>query len=190
MTIRIPLGGKTRSGPFHANMIESWFANDPGLVIVSPSTPQDAYDLLIEAHALNDPVVFLEHIGLYGLRGGKTGWGDTINQLVDTETVHQRVAEGITSIGSARVVRGGRDITIVTWGAMVHVAMNASSEMAKKGVEVEVIDLRTLVPFDFATCVGSVQKTGRLLVLQESQWSGGFGHTICNRIVEESFWKL
>ncbi len=190
MTIRIPLGGKTRSGPFHANMIESWFTNDPGLVIVAPSTPQDAYDLLIEAHALNDPVVFLEHIGLYGLRGGKTGWGDTINQLVDTETVHQRVAEGITSIGSARVVRGGKDITIVTWGAMVHVAMNASSKMAKKGVEVEVIDLRTLVPFDFAKCVGSVQKTGRLLVLQESQWSGGFGHTICNRIVEESFWKL
>ena len=104
MTIRIPLGGKTRSGPFHANMIESWFANDPGLVIVSPSTPQDAYDLLIEAHALNDPVVFLEHIGLYGLRGGKTGWGDTINQLVDTETVHQRITEGITSIGSARAV--------------------------------------------------------------------------------------
>lgn len=190
MTIRIPLGGKTRSGPFHANMIESWFTNDPGLVIVSPSNPQDAYDLLIEAHALNDPVVFLEHIGLYGLRGGKTGWGDSINQLVDTESVHRRIAEGSTSIGSAKVVRGGRDLTIVTWGAMVHVAMNASSEMAKRGVEVEVIDIRTLAPFDSKTCIGSVQKTGRLLVLQESQWSGGFGHTICNRIVEESFWKL
>ncbi|RTZ96847.1 MAG: hypothetical protein DSY41_00685 [Candidatus Poseidoniales archaeon] len=73
VTVRIPLGGKTRSGPFHANMIESWFLNDPGLVIVFPSTPQDAYDLLIESHELADPVVFLEHLGLYGLRGGLTG---------------------------------------------------------------------------------------------------------------------
>ncbi|HJM18234.1 MAG TPA: thiamine pyrophosphate-dependent enzyme [Candidatus Thalassarchaeaceae archaeon] len=190
MTIRIPLGGKTRSGPFHANMIESWFTNDPGLVVVSPSTPQDAYDLLIESHSLNDPVVFLEHIGLYGLRGGKTGWGESINQLVDTEAVHRRIAESKISIGSAKVIRGGRDLTIVTWGAMVHVAMDASSKMAKKGIEVEVIDIRTLVPFDSETCIKSVQRTGRLLVLQESQWSGGFGHTICSRIVEESFWRL
>ena len=84
LTVRIPLGGKTRSGPFHANIIESWFINDPGLIVVFPSTPQDAYDMLIESHSLPDPVVFLEHLGLYGLRGGSTGWGDNINQLVDT----------------------------------------------------------------------------------------------------------
>ena len=88
-----PLGAKTRSGPFHANMIESWFANDPGIIVLAPGTPQDAYDLLVEAAAINDPVIMLEHIGLYGLRGGLTGWGENINQQVDTESVNTAVAE-------------------------------------------------------------------------------------------------
>ena len=153
-------------------MIESWFLNDPGLVMVFPSTPQDAYDLLVEAHALDDPVIYLEHIGLYGLRGGVTGWGESINQVVDRESVHERLARGESSIGSARVVRGGRDLTIVTWGAMVHVALKAAASAAKRGVEVEVVDLRTISPFDARTCVDSVMRTGRLLVLQEAQWTG------------------
>jgi len=190
ITVRIPLGAKTRSGPFHANMIESWFINDPGLVIVFPSTPQDAYDMLIESHELPDPVVFLEHLGLYALRGGLTGWGESINQLVDTESVHQRLAAGETSLGKARVVRGGKDLTIVTWGAMVHVAMKAAFEVAKRGIEVEVVDLRTLLPFDARTCIESVQRTGRLVVLQESQWTGGLGNTVSSRILEEAFWCL
>ncbi len=190
ITVRIPLGAKTRSGPFHANMIESWFINDPGLVIVFPSTPQDAYDLLIESHDLPDPVVFLEHLGLYALRGGLTGWGESINQLVDTESVHQRLAAGETSLGKARVVRGGKDLTIVTWGAMVHVAMKAASEVTKRGIEVEVVDLRTLLPFDARTCIESVRRTGRLVVLQESQWTGGLGNTVSSRILEEAFWFL
>jgi 2-oxoisovalerate dehydrogenase E1 component len=190
LTVRIPLGAKTRSGPFHANMIESWLTNDPGLVIVSPSNPQDAYDLLIESHHLPDPVVYLEHIGLYGLRGGMTGWGKSINQVVDTESVEKRLESGNSSIGSARIVRGGEDITIVTWGAMVHVALDAAREASKKGTEVEVVDLRTLVPFDSETCINSVLRTGRLIVLQESQWTGGFGHTVSSRIVEESFWRM
>ena len=190
MTVRIPLGAKTRSGPFHANMIESWLTNDPGLVIVFPSNPQDAYDLLIESHHLPDPVVYLEHIGLYGLRGGMTGWGKSINQIVDTNAVDQRLESGNISIGSARIVRGGEDITIVTWGAMVHVALDAAREASKKGTEVEVVDLRTLVPFDSETCINSVLRTGRLIVLQESQWTGGFGHTVSSRIVEESFWRM
>ena len=190
LTVRIPLGAKTRSGPFHANMIESWLTNDPGLVIVFPSNPQDAYDLLIESHHLPDPVVYLEHIGLYGLRGGMTGWGKSINQIVDTTSVQQRLEEGKNSIGDARVVRGGNDVTIVTWGAMVHVALDAAKEVARRGLEVEVVDLRTLVPFDSETCVNSVLRTGRLIVLQESQWTGGFGHTVSSRIVEESFWRM
>ncbi len=190
LTIRIPLGAKTRSGPFHANMIESWFANDPGLVIVAPSTPQDAYDLLIESHALPDPVIYLEHIGLYGLRGGRTGWGDSINQIVDEGSVHEQLKKGNSSIGKARVVRGGKDLTIVTWGAMVHVALEAASISSKSGVEVEVIDLRTIVPLDSETCIDSVQRTGKLLVLQEAQWTGGIGHTISSRIIEEAFWSL
>ena len=190
MTVRIPLGAKTRSGPFHANMIESWFVNDPGLVIAFPSNPQDAYDLLIEGHALPDPVVFLEHIGLYGLRGGMTGWGDSINQIVDTDSVHRRLEAGETSIGKAKVVRGGKDITIVTWGAMVHIALDAAERASEKGVEVEVIDLRTLQPFDVETCVDSTLRTGRLVILQEAQWTGGLGHTISSRILEQAFWSL
>jgi len=190
LTVRIPLGAKTRSGPFHANMIEAWLANDPGLVIVCPSNPQDAYDILIESHHLPDPVVYLEHIGLYGLRGGMTGWGQSINQEVDTEAVQRKLSEGKNSIGEARVIRGGKDITIVTWGAMVHVALDAAEKSASMGIEVEVIDLRTLVPFDSETCINSVLRTGRLIVLQESQWTGGFGHTISSRIVEESFWRM
>ncbi len=190
LTVRVPLGGKTRSGPFHANMIESWLTNDPGLVIVSPSNPQDAYDLLIESHHLPDPVVYLEHIGLYGLRGGMTGWGKSINQVVDTTSVQQRLEEGKNSIGDARIVRGGKDVTIVTWGAMVHVALDAAKEVARREIEVEIVDLRTLVPFDSETCINSVLRTGRLIVLQESQWTGGFGHTVSSRIVEESFWRM
>ena len=192
LTVRIPLGAKTRSGPFHANMIESWFTNDPGLVILFPSCPQDAYDLLVEAAALPDPVVFLEHIGMYGLRGGKTGWGDSINQLVDTKTVLSRLdaGEGPKEIGKARIVRGGNDVTIVTWGAMVHVARHAAERVAAEGIEAEIIDLRTLQPFDAETCVDSVQRTGRLLVLQEAQWTGGFAHTVSSRIQEEAFWSL
>ena len=107
-------------------------------MILFPSCPQDAYDLLIEAAALPDPVLFLEHIGMYGLRGGKTGWGDSINQIVDTKPVLARLdtGEGPTEIGKARIVRGGRDVTIVTWGAMVHVARHAA-EIAAEGIEVE-----------------------------------------------------
>ncbi|MGB1587812.1 MAG: alpha-ketoacid dehydrogenase subunit alpha/beta [Poseidonia sp.] len=191
MTVRIPLGARTRSGPFHANMIESWFANDPGLVVLAPGTPQDAYDLLVEGANLPDPVLMLEHIGLYGLRGGLTGWGTNINMVVDTETVAQHVAEGTRyKLGKADVIRGGRDVTLVTWGAMVHIALEAAEELAQQGVEVEIVDLRTLLPFDAATCVTSVQRTGRLVILQEGQWAGGLGHTVQSRIMEECFYQL
>jgi len=191
MTVRIPLGARTRSGPFHANMIESWFANDPGLVVLAPGTPQDAYDLLVEGANLPDPVLMLEHIGLYGLRGGKTGWGMNINQEVDTATVQRHIEAGTPyKLGRATVIRGGSDVTLVTWGAMVHIALEAAEAMAAEGVEVEVVDLRTLLPFDAETCVASVQRTGRLVVLQEGQWSGGLGHTVQSRIMESCFYEL
>jgi len=191
MTVRIPLGARTRSGPFHANMIESWYANDPGLVVVAPSTPQQAYDMILEASTLPDPVLILEHIGLYGLRGGKTGWGTSINMDVDTTSVQTAMDEGRRhSIGHAEVVRGGRDLTLVTWGAMVHIALEASERLSTEGVEVEVIDLRTLLPFDASTCVASVLRTGRLAVLHEAQWSGGLGHTVQSRILESCFHAL
>jgi len=191
LTVRIPLGGRTRSGPFHANIIESWFANDPGLVVVAPATPQDAYDLLLEAAELDDPVIFLEHIGLYGLRGGLTGWGDMINQKVDTEPVKLALNQGRRhALGKAKVVRGGSDMTLVCWGGMLHVSLKAAAAAAEKDIEVEVIDLRTIVPFDHQTCIESLTRTGRLLIVQESQWSGGLGHTIQSRIMEDAFWSL
>ena len=191
MTVRVPLGARTRSGPYHANMIESWYANDPGLVVLAPSTPQQAYDMIVEASALPDPVLILEHIGLYGLRGGKTGWGMTINQHVETEPVNAAVASHAQHlIGKSSVIRGGRDITLVTWGAMVHLALQAATTLAEEGVEVEVIDVGTLMPFDAQPCVDSVLRTGRLVVLHEAQWSGGLGHTIQSRIMESAFYAL
>ena len=191
MTIRIPLGAKTRSGPFHANMIESWFANDPGIIVLAPGTPQDAYDLLVEAAEIKDPVIMLEHIGLYGLRGGLTGWGQNINQKVDTKKVNDAISNNENyKIGKAEVVRGGSDVTLVTWGAMLHLAKQAADTLSSEGIEVEIIDLRTIIPFDAQTCVDSVMRTGRLVILQEGQWSGGLGHTIQSRILESCFYAL
>ena len=191
MTIRIPLGAKTRSGPFHANMIESWFANDPGIIVLAPATPQDAYDLLIEAAEIPDPVIMLEHIGLYGLRGGLTGWGQNINQKVDTKSVTTAIeAKENYKIGKASVVRGGRDISLITWGAMLHIAQQAADILSEEGIEIEIIDLRTIIPFDAQTCIDSVMRTGRLVILQEGQWSGGLGHTIQSRILESCFYSL
>ena len=191
LTVRIALGGKTRSGPFHANMIESWYANDPGLIVVAPATPQDAYDLLLEAAELDGPVLFLEHIGLYGLRGGLTGWGMNINQNVDVDSVKTAIGEGKHHrLGKAKVIRGGSDLTVVTWGAMLHLAKQAADELANEGIELEIIDLGTLIPFDAKTCIDSVKRCGRLLILQEGQWAGGIGHTIQSRILEETFYLL
>ncbi|MGY8645424.1 MAG: alpha-ketoacid dehydrogenase subunit alpha/beta [Candidatus Poseidoniales archaeon] len=190
LTVRIPLGAKTRSGPFHANMIESWFINDPGLTIVFPSNPQDAYDLLIESHDLNDPVIFLEHLGLYGLGGGKTGWGDSINQIIDTESVKNRLENNESSIGKAKIIRGGNNLTIITWGAMVHVALKAATILSNEDIEVEIIDLRTILPFDSKTCIESVMRTKKMIVLQESQYTGGLGHTVSSRVIEETFWNM
>ena len=122
--------------------------------------------------------------------GGLTGWGDRISQRVDTESVRERLRQGMHTIGKARVVKRGGDVSVITWGAMVHVAMNAARVLSKEGIDVEVIDLRTLNPLDRGTCVQSVKKTGRMIVLQESQWTGGFGHTISSAVLEGSFWSL
>jgi pyruvate/2-oxoglutarate/acetoin dehydrogenase E1 component len=190
LTVRIPLGAKIRSGPFHANMIESWFMNDPGLTIVFPSNPQDAYDLLIESHEMNDPVVFLEHLGLYGLGGGKTGWGESINQVIDTESVKKRLENGETSIGKAKIIRGGSDLTILTWGAMTHIALKTAEILSRENIEIEIVDLRTILPFDSSTCIESVLRTKKMIVLQESQYTGGLGHTVSSRVMEETFWDM
>jgi pyruvate/2-oxoglutarate/acetoin dehydrogenase E1 component len=139
---------------------------------------------------MNDPVVFLEHLGLYGLGGGKTGWGDSINQVIDTESVKKRLENNISSIGQAKIIRGGSDLTIITWGAMVHVALKTAEELAKEDIEIEIVDLRTILPFDSSTCVESIMRTKKMIVLQESQYTGGLGHTVSSRILEETFWDM
>ena len=189
LVVRIPLGAKTRSGPFHANMIESWFANDPGLVILFPSTPQDAYDLLVEAAALPDPVVYLEHLGMYGLRGGKTGWGDNINQVVDTESVHahRKGGDGPYKLGKAEVIRGGDAATVVTWGAMVHVCEQGIRDSE---VACDLIDLQTLVPWDRDAVVDSVNKTGRCVIVHEAPKTSGFGAEMAASVQERCFYSL
>ena len=136
-------------------------------------------------------ILFLEHIGLYGLRGGLTGWGQNINQNVDTQPVKDAIASGDKlKIGKAGVVRGGRDVTMVTWGAMLHIANQAADILSQEDIEVEIIDVRTLIPFDAETCVSSVSRTGRLVILQEGQWFGGIAHSMQSRILEESFYAL
>ena len=120
-----------------------------------------------------------------------TGWGQNINQIVDTKSVNDAIENNERyKIGKAEVIRGGRDVTLVTWGAMLHVAIQAAEEISKQGIEVEIIDLRTLLPFDSKTCIESVIRTGRLVVLQEGQWNGGLGHTIQSRILESCFYAL
>jgi pyruvate/2-oxoglutarate/acetoin dehydrogenase E1 component len=128
---------------------------------------------------------------LYGLRGGLTGWGQNINQQVDTDSVSKAIENGERfKLGKAEVIRGGQDITLVTWGAMIHVGIAAAEQLSEEGIEVEIIDLKTLIPFDAETCIGSVVRTGRLVILQESQWFGGLGHSIQSRIMEEAFFAL
>ena len=117
--------------------------------------------------------------------------GQNINQKVDTKKVNDAISNNQNyKIGKAEVVRGGSDVTLVTWGAMLHLAKQAADILSSEGIEVEIIDLRTIIPFDAQTCVDSVMRTGRLVILQEGQWSGGLGHTIQSRILESCFYAL
>jgi pyruvate/2-oxoglutarate/acetoin dehydrogenase E1 component len=139
---------------------------------------------------MNDPVVFLEHLGLYGLGGGKTGWGESINQVIDTESVKKRLEKNETSIGKAKIIRGGSDLTILTWGAMTHIALKTAEILSRENIEIEIVDLRTILPFDSTTCIESVLRTKKMIVLQESQYTGGLGHTVSSRVMEETFWDM
>ena len=129
----VPLGARTRSGPYHANMIES-HANDPGLVVLAPSTPQQAYDMIVEASALPDPVLILEHIGLYGLRGGKRLGMSSTRTPRPMRSTPRRLRRTAPDRQEQRNP-GGRDVTLVTWGAMVHLALQAASTWRRKALK-------------------------------------------------------
>jgi 2-oxoisovalerate dehydrogenase E1 component len=174
VVIRAPVGGGTGAGPFHSQNVEGYFANVPGLKIVAPATAADAKGLLLAAFDDANPVLYLEHKALYRAERGPVpeGW----------HTV---------AIGEARVARRGRDVSVVTYGVGVHWALEAAGILAGDGAgDVEVIDLRSLRPWDTEAVLASVERTGRALVLHEAPQTGGFGAEIAAVIAERAFAHL
>jgi len=170
VVIRVPIGGGVGAGPFHSQNVEAWFTHVAGLKVLAPATPYDAKGLLVAAFDDGNPVVFLEHKLLY-------------------RSIKGRVPEGEYSvpIGRARVARPGRHATVVTYGVGVHWALDAAARFADRGREIEVVDLRSLAPWDQETVLGSVRRTSRALVLHEAPLTGGFGGEIAATIGRDAF---
>jgi pyruvate/2-oxoglutarate/acetoin dehydrogenase E1 component len=169
IVIRTATGGGFGGGPHHSQSIEGWFMNVPGLVIVAPSNPADAKGLLAASILSDNPVLFLEHKGLYGLKG------DVPEELYTVP------------LGRAHVARTGRDVTVVASMKMVVEALAAAEELAKAGIEIEVVDLRTLRPWDKATVLASAAKTRRAVVAMEAPRMGGPAAEISATLAEELF---
>lgn len=171
---RTPFGGGVKAPELHTDSLEGLFMQTPGLKVVMPSNPYDAKGLLISAIRDNDPVFFMEHLKLY-------------------RSFRAEVPEGeyTVPIGKANVVREGTDVTVLTYGAMVHTSLKAADELEKsRGAKAEVIDLRTLMPLDTETIVQSVKKTGRAIVVQEAQRSAGAAAEIIAQINEKAILHL
>ncbi len=174
IVVRLPSGGGFSGGPFHSQNPESSFAHVPGLKIACPSTPADAKGLLLAALDDPNPVLYFEHKHLYRRLKGEVPEGREVVEL-----------------GRARVHRPGDDATVVTWGAMVHTAAEAAERVAAEdGAEVEVLDLRTILPWDREAVLASVRRTSRVLVLHEDTRTGGFGAEIAATIADEAFADL
>lgn len=171
MVIRGPSGGYVRGGPFHSQNPEAAYLHTPGLKIVAPATVRDAKGLIKAAIRDDDPVLYFEHKYLY--RRIK-------DDLPDGEEI-------LTPIGQANVAREGKHLTIVTYSAMVHKALEAAEQLSREGVSVEVIDLRTLLPIDDATIVASIKKTNRVLIVHEDTRTGGMAGELSARINEHCF---
>ncbi len=170
VTIRAPFGGHIGAGPFHSQSKEAWFCHVPGLKVVVPSTPYDAKGLLLASAADPNPVLYFEHKYLY-----RSQRGEVPNAAFDVP------------LGKAVRLCSGRDATIVTYGLGVQWALEAAQLQPQNGFSVEVIDLRTLIPWDQDTVLQSLKKTGRLLILHEATMTGGFGAEIAARITEKGF---
>jgi len=173
VVFRTPFGGGVKAAELHTDSLEGLAMQTPGIKVVIPSNPYDAKGLLISAIRENDPVFFMEHLNLY-------------------HAFRDEVPEGeyTVPIGKAKVVREGKDITIISYGLMVHTALKAADELAKHGVSAEVIDIRTLVPLDIETIVASIQKTNRAIVVQEAQKSSGAAAEIIAQINEKAILHL
>jgi len=170
IVVRAPSGGGIHGGPFHSQNPEMWFVKTPGLKVVTPATAYDAKGLIKSAIRDDDPVLFFEHKALYR----------RIKEDLPAE-------EYTVPIGKARVAREGRDLTIVTYGAMVYVALEAAGKLAEEGASVEVVDLRTLLPLDRDTVNESVKKTSKVLLLHEDTRTGGMAGELAVSITESVF---
>ena len=173
LVVREPIGMWRSSAAQHSQSLEAWYAHIPGLVVACPATPADNKGLLKSAIRCNDPVVYMEHKGLWPLEGEVPEDPDYV-----------------VPFGEARLAREGRDVTIVSWSRQIHVAAAAADALAAEGVDVELIDLRTLWPWDKETVFKSVEKTGRLLVAHESVSVAGFGAEIAATVAERLHSKL
>jgi len=174
LTIRAPGGGGTQKGAQHSHSIESWFVNAPGLRVVIPSTPHDFKGLLKTSIRSDDPVLFVEHEMLYSVKG----------EVPDEDQ------ELLIPLGQAAIRRSGSDVTIVSWSKMVHDALKAAEQLAAEGIEAEVIDVRTLDPFDWDTVMTSVARTRRCVVAEEGWRNVGVGAEIGSRLHETLFYEL
>ncbi len=173
LVIRGPVGGGNRGGPFHSQNVEMAFFHTPGLKIVYPSTARDAKGLLKSAIRDDDPVIFEEHKGLYR--------APFLREVLPDE-------DFTVPLGKARTVRSGTDVTVVTYGLMVHRSLEAAERLAAEmDVSLEVIDLRTLLPLDDEAIMASVQRTGKLVVVHEDTRTGGIAGEIAARVNEQAF---
>jgi len=173
MVIRGPSGGGVHGGPFHSQNPEMWFVHAPGLKVVCPASARDAKGLIKASIRDNNPVIFFEHKFLYR----------RIKEEVPAE-------DYVVPLGEARVAREGRDVSVITYAAMVYTALEAAESLAKEGIELEVIDLRTLVPMDRAAIKRTVEKTNRAIILHEHARTGGIAGEIAAVINEECFDSL
>ncbi len=172
IVVRLPSGGTSGGGPFHSQSMEALYAHYPGLVVMTPATVEDAYSMLLEAVALDDPVIFCEHKFLY------------------YHLKSERLPDSVLPVGKARLARPGRDATIVTHGAMLHESIAAATELAGDGYEIEIVDLRTVKPLDMDTVLASVARTGRLLCVSEEWPWGGVAAEVIARVTSEGFGLL
>lgn len=170
MVMRGPMGGGVRGGPFHSQNPESFFFNTPGLKIVAPATAYDAKGLLKSSIRDNDPVIFLEHKYLYRRMKDDLPGGEIL-----------------VPIGEGLVRKKGGDLSIITFGSMVHRSLEAADALEKEGIHAEVIDLRSLLPFDEALILESIKKTGKALIVHEATLTGGVGAEFAARISEKAF---
>jgi pyruvate dehydrogenase E1 component beta subunit/2-oxoisovalerate dehydrogenase E1 component beta subunit len=169
ITIRLPSGGTPGSGPFHSQCMETIYAHYPGTIVMTPSTVEDAYSMLLEAVSIDDPVIFCEHKYLY--------------YHLKAESLPKKALPA----QKARIVRPGRHATIIAYSAMVHEAVSAAENLSKDGYEIEIVDLRCVKPIDIDTVLGSIARTGRVLAVGEAFPWGGVTAEIISQISSEGF---